>query len=517
MSYTCIVLSGPPGSGKSTVGPRLAERLAWPYIDLDRAVEARAGCSVEEVFEREGELAFRALERSAFEEALRTSPVVIAAGGGALVDRAWRRWVLERAAVVGLTAPIDVLAARLSVPPVRPLLAGDLRRALERLLDHRQDAYPEVHCVIDTSRVSADEAPVHILRALDESVPVWLGARSYRVRFGAFETLGDVTEARRCLVVSDRNVARHHRKRWTRVLRHTLAGEVVVSAGEHSKNFRALRRLWKQALGAGIERDDVIVCVGGGVVSDLGGLAAATFLRGVRYVTVPTSTLAMLDASVGGKVAIDLPEGKNLVGAFHQPSGVLVDPSLLATLPLRHHRAGLAEALKIALTHDDALFTTLASEAPALGASPLAPALAGVIRRAVTLKAMVVSRDEREAGERCALNFGHTIGHALESALDYRMLHGECVALGILAECALGEHLGVTPPELTRRVEQVVEALGLPTRVQTSAERVIAHTARDKKRSRGASRVVLVSAPGSWSLHTVDGDALRIGLRRILK
>lgn len=513
-----IVLSGPPGSGKSTVGPRLAERLGYAYVDLDQLVEERAGRSVAEVFERDGEFAFRALERAAFEEALAGGTVVIAAGGGALVDRAWRRAVLDRASVVGLTAPAEVLASRIAGANARPLLAGgDLRASIERLLDLRRDAYPEAHCVVDTSRVAADDAPERILAALASSVPVWLGERSYRVRFEPFASLREGLAGRRCVVVSDRNVARHHRGLWTRALRGTVAAEVVVTPGEASKNFRSLRLLWRRALAASLDRDGVFVCVGGGVVSDLGGFAAATLLRGVRYVTAPTSTLAMLDASVGGKTAIDLPEGKNLVGSFHQPADVCVDPSLLATLPLRHHRAGLAEALKVALTADASLLDHLDANAAALAASTTDPALAGVIRRAVAIKAAVVSRDEREGGERASLNFGHTLGHALESALGYRLLHGECVALGMIAECAVGESLGLTDPSLTARVARVVEALSLPTRVAAREDAVIARLARDKKRAAGSVRVVIVGEPGRWQLVPVAEEHLRAGLRRVLR
>jgi shikimate kinase/3-dehydroquinate synthase len=516
MAYSRIVLSGPPGSGKSTIGPRLAQGLGWSFIDLDQAVAERAGLSVEEVFSRDGELAFRALERAAFEAALGASRVVIAAGGGALLDRPWRRRVLAEAAVVGLTAPIEVLVERLATAPTRPLLAGDLRGSLERLLELRRDAYPEVHCMLDTARFTVEEAPARILAALENSVPVWLGERSYRVRFAPLAELSGSLAGRRCLVVSDRHVARHHRRGWTRALGGGLAGEAVLAPGESSKSFRNLRLLWRRALAAGLDREGAIVCVGGGVVSDLGGFAAATLLRGVPYVTAPTSTLAVIDASVGGKVAIDLPEGKNLAGAFHQPREVLVDPALLTTLPLRHHRAGLAEALKIALTHDPELFDTICEHAPALAASPSAVALVGVLRRCIALKAAVVSRDERETGERAALNFGHTLGHAIESALGYRLLHGECVALGLIAECALGERLGVTPPSLTAQVIRAVAELSLPTRVAARADGVIAHVARDKKRSGGVARCIVVSGPGRWSLVPVTADDLRAGLHRIL-
>jgi shikimate kinase/3-dehydroquinate synthase len=513
-----IVLSGPPGSGKSTIGPRLAERLGYPYVDLDRLVEDRAGRSAAEVFERDGEFTFRALERAAFEDALAGGTVVIAAGGGALVDRAWRRAVLDRAAVVGLTAPAEVLASRLAGAHGRPLLAGgDLRASLDRLLDLRRDAYPEAHCVVDTSHVAADDAPERILASLASSVPVWLGERSYRVRFEPFASLREGLVGRRCVVVSDRNVARHHRGLWTRALRGTFAAEAVVTPGEASKNFRSLRLLWRRALAASLDRDGVFVCVGGGVVSDLGGFAAATLLRGVRYVTAPTSTLAMLDASIGGKTAIDLPEGKNLVGSFHQPSDVCVDPSFLATLPLRHHRAGLAEALKVALTSDASLLDHIDANAATLAASTADPALAGVLRRAVAIKAAVVSRDEREGGERAALNFGHTLGHAIESALGYRLLHGECVALGMIAECAVGEALGLTAPSLTARVARVVEALSLPTRVAAREDAVVARLARDKKRAAGNVRVVIVGEPGRWQLVPVAEEHLRAGLRRVLR
>jgi 3-dehydroquinate synthase len=256
--------------------------------------------------------------------------------------------------------------------------------------------------------------------------------------------------------------------------------------GESSKTREQWARLTDALLAQGFGRDSGIVALGGGVAGDLAGFVAATYMRGVPCVQVPTSLLAMLDASVGGKTGVDTPEGKNLIGAFHPPAAVLADPRVLATLPERDYRGGMAEAVKHGLIADAGYFGWMEREAGALLRRDEA-ALTRLVRRSVEIKAEVVSADEREAGRRAILNAGHTVAHALEHATAYGLPHGEAVALGLVAECALAERLGVAPGGLGKRVAGLLERLGLPVRLAAAIdpERVVRAMGSDKK-SRGA-------------------------------
>ena len=256
--------------------------------------------------------------------------------------------------------------------------------------------------------------------------------------------------------------------------------------GEPSKTREQWARLTDALLARGFGRDSGIVALGGGVAGDLAGFVAATYMRGLPYVHVPTSLLAMLDASVGGKTGVDTPEGKNLIGAFHPPVAVLADPRVLATLPERDYRGGMAEAVKHGLIADADYFAWMEREAEALIRRDEA-ALTRLVRRSVEIKAAVVSGDEREAGRRAILNAGHTVAHALEHATAYGLPHGEAVALGLVAECALAETLGVAPAGLGQRVAALLERLGLPVRLAApiDPERVVRAMGCDKK-SRGA-------------------------------
>lgn len=328
-------------------------------------------------------------------------------------------------------------------------------------------------------------------------------ARGSLARLGAFARAA--TGARRAALVSDGRVNRLWGDDARRAMRRAGVGAetFVVPAGERAKRPEELARLWARLAAAGFGRADAVIALGGGAVGDLAGLAAATWLRGVPWVCVPTTLLAQVDSSVGGKTAVDLRAGKNLVGAFHQPAGVLVDPAVLATLPARHRRAGLAEVLKMGFAVDRALFEWCERRADELAAGEEA-AIAGAVARAVRVKARVVQADEREreGGPRTALNFGHTLGHAIEAAQGYRgLLHGEAVAVGMRAAAELSVAVAGLAPEARVRLEAMLDHAGLPVRMPALPLAALrAAMGRDKKRLRGAVRWVLTPRIGDASV-----------------
>ena len=332
-----------------------------------------------------------------------------------------------------------------------------------------------------------------------------------RVRLGdgALDGLGELVRTAaapaKVVLVTDSTVGRLHGRRAERSLRRAglPSVRVTIPAGERSKSVAHLALLWNAFDRAMLSRRDAVVALGGGVVGDLAGFAASTWLRGVPWVAVPTTLLAQVDSSVGGKTGIDLPTGKNLVGAFHQPAGVVVDPSVLATLPPRHIRAGLAEVLKTGMAADAALFRWCEANADALAAQEL-PVLASAVARCIRVKARVVQADEREreGGSRTALNLGHTLGHAIESALGYRrMLHGEAVAIGLRAAAALSVSVAGLDPGSRVRLEAMLDHVGLPLRMPPLPMRtLLAAMQRDKKRSSRVVRWVLTPSIGAASV-----------------
>lgn len=519
------MLNGPPGAGKSAVAPRLAERLGVEAVDLDALVAARAGMPVPELIRREGEVAFRQVERELLAALLDArAPAVIAVGGGALTAAAPRRRALREATVVTLDAPPVELLARIRAGEPRPLVTAwsDPMTALAELLDLRAGGYAEAHYRVSTAGASADDIAAEIAAKVSSPTPlvVPLGARTYRVFFAPLTPDGfrarwaeSAPGVSAVVGVTERRVAAH-----CSALRAALPAPddswLVLRPGESSKTLANVARLWSHALARGADRSAAVLCLGGGVVTDLGGFAAATLLRGVRYASVPTSLLGMVDASVGGKTAVDLPEGKNLAGAFHHPSLVWMDVSALRTLSTRELRSGLAEVVKVAVMRDEALLADLEGCAEDLVRRRDDAALARVVRRAVQAKVDVVAEDEREGGLRALLNFGHTVGHGVESASRYRLRHGECVAVGMRAALDLGAALGVTPPPLLRRVGALLDRLGLPSTARVSRAEVERAMAMDKKRGRGALRFalargagdgVLVEAPMSAVMRALDG------------
>lgn len=357
-----------------------------------------------------------------------------------------------------------------------------------------------------------------------ETIRVNLGDRSYdiTIRTGGLSTIGEwaarFSLANRLLLVTDEHTAALFGETAAQSLKQAgfLPTLVTVPAGESSKSLAMADRIYEQAIRAGLDRGSAILALGGGVVGDLAGFAAATYLRGVPFLQVPTTLLAQVDSSVGGKVAVDHALGKNLIGAFYQPRGVLIDPQVLISLPEREFASGMAEVIKYGLIFDAAFLEELRTDALAvLGRDP--QQMERIVARCCRLKAAVVERDEQDVGDRMLLNFGHTAGHAIEAAGGFeRYTHGEGVALGMLAATRLSELLGMIPAGTVGEVQSLLEIYGLPVHCGgLRANELIRRMGTDKKREAGSLRWVLLEKPGravirkDVSLESVD-EALQV-------
>ncbi|MGD2157707.1 MAG: 3-dehydroquinate synthase [Anaerolineales bacterium] len=499
-----IFIYGPPGSGKSSLGRRLAETLQRPFVDLDVRIEARAGISIAEIFETQGEARFRAWEKQLLAETLAQGEgqeTVVALGGGALLDPNNRKQVAAHGPVLCLNAPLDTLIARLRrTAEERPLLAGDLESRLRALMAQREQHYASFPLRLETDALSLEAALWRAQTLLGVFRVTGMGAGyDVRVTAGGIDTLGAALVARGLrgpvALVSDSNVGPLYLERAKDSLQESgyQVLPFTLPAGEASKNLETVRALWDGFLDGSLERGSSVVALGGGVVSDLVGFAAATYMRGVSWVILPTSLLGMVDASLGGKTGIDLKRGKNLVGAFHPPRLVLADPHSLGTLPPEEFSSGMAEVVKHAVIADPELFR-ICAQGPEAVWEDLEP----LIRRAMAVKIDVIQQDPYEGGRREALNLGHTVGHAVESVSGFRLKHGQAVALGMLVEARLAGRLELTGGDLVGRLASTLEKLGLPTRIPRDVplEGIIPAMWVDKKRARGALRFSLPARIG---------------------
>ena len=522
-----VILSGFMGTGKSTVGPAVAAALGVPFIDTDSEIERASGSTVVDLWQKDGEARFRAREAELVDRLLSDgTPRVIAFGGGTVtIDRA-RRLAVDRGIVITLTAPPETVVARTRDVATRPNLAvgGDPVARARELLSQRAPAYAECHLTLSTDGLDVVAVTHEILECLRrDPLLVPLGARSYAVDVCADEPsrlTGVLQRARASsiVLVTDRNVLAARGGAIDEALRPVGAAvtRVVLEPGEVHKTVEAVGSIWDAALAAKVDRDALVLAVGGGVVGDLAGFAAACRLRGVRLIQVPTTLLSMVDSSVGGKTGCDHAAGKNLIGAFHQPVAVVADIAHLTTLDRRQLSAGLAEAVKIAVATDVSLLERLeARVADLVGAD--AAALMEVVRLAVRAKILVVRDDERETGSRALLNLGHTVGHAIEAHGGYdRWLHGEAVALGTVAEMRATAALGWTPPALVHRVAELQRALGLPeTLDRGELEASWPFVAADKKRGGDSLRLPVVTEAGHAEVRRVSLPELKRALLAI--
>lgn len=506
-----VFLSGMPGAGKSTLAQPLSQALGCPSYDLDAEIERDAGMPVAEIFARHKLEGFREREERCLRAVISGRPAgVLALGGGTVVARVNRDLLHACGIVLQLCASPQSLAARTRLSG-RPLLdqAGDPQRRIEELWQERAAAYADAHAVVDTGAQSQKQALAALLRAArNPPVLVRLRDRIYRIGIepGCRKSLSDVSAPRPetpALVVSDSAVAPLWLEGTLASLRRAqwCADSHVIPSGETSKSVDELVRLWDRCLDLGLTRESLVVALGGGVVGDLAGFAASTLLRGIALAQVPTSLLAMVDSSVGGKTAINRPQGKNLIGTFYQPQRVLCDPEVLATLPDREFVSGLAEVVKSAWLAGEEDVDFLEKHSTALKKRD-ENAVTQAIRRSVQLKARIVEKDEKEHGSRALLNLGHTVGHCLEAWGKYRrFLHGEAVSLGMIAAFRVAESQGIASAEQAQRMRDLLQSLALPVDLDSalSAE-ALRFMGSDKKRSGGNVRWVLPSDPGETHL-----------------
>ena len=526
-----VFITGFSGTGKTATGHEVARLLGWTFVDMDDEIVASTGMAIEAIFEKHGEEEFRRLERETLARISCAGCQVVSTGGGVIMDERNRATMESSGVVVLLEARPDTIIRRLRQEEVdqgedlvtRPMLnSDDLRLRIHSLKAERQFNYTLAHWTVHTDFLTPEEAAAEVVRGLDAvtahsggssdsldtslaaevrtssgSYPLWVG-------WNTIEELGErvqsLLDTRTAYVISDIGAQSQARRAQVSMEKAGIPTHLFfIPSGEQSKTLETAQRIYTWLAGLKAERGHLILAVGGGVVGDLAGFVAATFLRGIPYAQVPTTLLAMMDASIGGKTAVDLPQGKNLVGAFYQPKFVLADVSTLRTLPERELNSGWAEALKHGLIMDEGLLSTFENQRDSIRS--LEPEIATVvIRRSMAIKADVVSKDEKETlGIRVLLNYGHTIGHGLEAATGYsRYLHGEAVSVGMMGAARIGCDVGLMSATEVERQKSILAEYDLPLHAKgVDPDRVLDAMRSDKKTSAGAIRWVLLDGIGN--------------------
>lgn len=582
------------GSGKTTVGRALAKKLNKRFVDSDHEIEARTGVAISVIFEIEGEASFRQREADVIRDLCQNEDIVLATGGGAILNPQSREILRTRGTVVYLKAAIGNILHRTRHDKKRPLLrTADPRKKLEELEQQRDPLYREIaHIVIETgqpqlqalvhtiveklpagieinetaasisqalfandigidltrdssalekhtthasrgdsalrataigSATNANKESMETTRSLSstQTLQVALGERAYPILIGAdllnnAALLSSRIKGRRVVIVTNTVVAPLYLESLSASLK-SLGKEIesiILPDGEAYKSWENLMLVFDGLLEKKCDRQTTLIALGGGVIGDMTGFAASAYMRGVPFVQVPTTLLAQVDSSVGGKTGINHPLGKNMIGAFYQPQAVIADTSTLNTLPDRELSAGLAEVIKHGAIADAHFFSWIEANISQLRAKDPA-ALAHAVLRSCEIKANVVRQDEREGGLRAILNFGHTFGHAIESGLGYgAWLHGEAVGCGMVMAADLSYRLGYIDFVSKVRINKLVDAAGLPTIAPDLGEKVWLDLMEvDKKNEGGKIKFILLKPLGASTITQVPSDALLATLR----
>jgi shikimate kinase/3-dehydroquinate synthase len=533
------------GAGKTTVGRALAKKLNKRFIDSDHEIEARTGASIPLIFEIEGEESFRQREAEVIRDLTAMQGIVLATGGGAVLKAENREYLKTRGTVVYLRASVNSILQRTSHDKNRPLLqTADPRKRIEELSRAREPYYCEVaHIVIETGRPNVQSLVHAILMQLEQNdlpsasnsvghtpaeqamtsssqpptvLKVDLGDRSYPITIGQSllsdaDTIGKHVAGKRVVIVTNTTVAPLYLERLTATLasadKHVIP--IVLPDGEEEKNWANIMKIYDVLLAEKCDRKTMLMALGGGVIGDMTGFAAATYMRGVPFIQIPTTLLAQVDSSVGGKTGINHPLGKNMIGAFYQPQAVIADTTTLNTLPDKELSAGLAEVIKHGAIIDAEFFDWIEENIQKLMAKD-ASALAYAIKRSCEIKADVVRQDEREGGLRAILNFGHTFGHAIEAGLGYgAWLHGEAVGCGMVMAADLSNRLGYIDDSAKQRIVALVRAAGLPTVApDLGTQRWLELMQVDKKNDGGEIKFILLKPLGSPLISSVPQEML---------
>ncbi len=522
-----IFLTGFSAAGKSSIGPRVAAALGFEYFDTDAEICRIAGKPIDDIFKQDGEPQFRAMEKRALGIASTRQNAVIPTGGGAVVDSDNRLLMSNSGMVVFLEARPETILRRLQADvagggPVRPLLAvSDPLGRITELKEKRQSFYACSDWTVHTDDLTPEEVVQEVIRGwrywsrarcagnvAGESVSatVTTATQNYSIWVGwdILETVGQKMAGLglrgAAYIVTDETVASLYGQRTAQFLKDAgfRTETLALPPGETAKNMESVARIYDFLVSHRAERGDTVVALGGGVVGDTAGFAAATFNRGMRLVQVPTTLVGMVDSSIGGKVGVDHPRGKNLIGAFYQPCLVVSDVQLLTTLPMRELSSGWAEVVKHGLIADAVYFQSMEQNGASLK-SLEREIVTRIISKSVAIKADIVSRDEKETtGLRTLLNYGHTIAHGIEAATGYgKYLHGEAVAIGMVGAALLAWKLGIAGPDLVERHRSVLKQLGLPVDCRDASKADVLKAMKlDKKIDQGAIRWVLLKDVG---------------------
>jgi 3-dehydroquinate synthase len=499
-----IVLTGFMGTGKTSVGRELSRRLTYPFIDTDILIEEREGMAISLIFREKGQDYFRKVERAVIREVSQQNNVIIATGGGVIKNQKNVRDLGRRGVILWLKTDPEIILKRVLLEGgKRPLLdVEEPLHEIKKLLSEREGLYQQSDITFDTSYITPGETAEEIIENLgldSEKARVDLGERSYEILIGrkTMQKLGyRLIEFRpsQIAVVSNETIFAHYGDPVLNSLnRCGLASEVLlIPDGEEYKDLLWANHLYGELLKKRFGRDSLLIALGGGVIGDLTAFVASTYMRGIQCVQVPTTLLAQVDSSVGGKTGVNHTLGKNMIGTFYQPSLVFIDVDTLKTLPQREFSAGMAETIKYGVIADRRLFESLESNRrDILG---FGNTLIDAIKRSCAIKADVVSRDERESGLRSILNFGHTFGHAIETVTGYKeFLHGEAIAIGMCVASFLAVHLKILKQEEAERIKKLIESYNLPTSIPKSIyiSSLINTMGIDKKVKAGTMRFIL--------------------------
>jgi 3-dehydroquinate synthase len=500
-----IVLTGFMGTGKSTVGKLLAQQLGFEFVDTDLLIEQRAGRTIPEIFEQTGEAAFRQMEADLACELAQRQGVVISTGGRMMLDPGNAAALTRTGRVFCLVATPEEILQRVTQDDdhQRPLLAAaDPMQRIVDLLEERQEDYGRFP-QLQTSRKSPDVVAQNLIGVLkanpDLRVPISASVASYEFIVGGgilpfVSHLGGIVGP--VAIVTDTNIGPRYAKSCGPV-----DMVIEVAPGQGYKTLETVQQISEQLVDQGFDRSGTIVGLGGSVINSLAGFVAATYMRGVDLVHCPTTLLAMIDTSIGGKVGINLPQGKNLIGAFKQPKAVIADVATLQSLSPSAFACGMAEVIKHGLIGGGELFEKIENGTWTWSAWPQQPppaVLQDLVAQAIQVKVQIVQEDPFEAGRRALLNLGHTFAHAIEHASDHSVSHGEAVAMGLVAAANLSARLGYCAKELQAEIEKVLTDAGLPGRIPAEAapKRILSALQRDKKRRGERLRVVLMRAIG---------------------
>ena len=476
-----LILIGFMGSGKDCVGKELARQTGLTFLSTDEMIELAENRTINDIFERDGEPYFRRFEKKILNSIKDLKNVIIATGGGMVIDPQNRRKLAQLGTIVHLSVDAATIKQRLRDNCSRPLLKQP-GAFLEKLLAERRGIYDFANIKLNTVDKSPAQIVAELLAQVDLPKPKKISIKSRRVTVRAPSSTYDVIigsgllseiqnylpyQPRRCAIISNSLVATLLLQPLETALK--TAGmdllPIIMPAGERYKNLKTVNRIYDTLLEHHFDRSDLIIGLGGGVITDIAGFVAATLKRGCRLIQLPTTLLAQVDASVGGKTGVNHSAGKNLIGSFYQPNLVCADVSLLNTLPEREFRNGLAEVIKMAVIRDANLFNLLEAERHRILARD-PRLLVRIVTRCVQLKQVIVQADERElSGLRALLNFGHTLGHLYETAGHYRQLkHGEAIAIGMTQEIRISRFVNGLSASDSCRIIDLIAAYGLPVK-----------------------------------------------------